>query len=253
MAKENMIIWTRPACEQLHDRNLFAPNQDAVYWLPCLETRALPIEASPKFRGLGLIVTSPNAIRHLPKKHQEALKEAKIIYTFSEKAFALLQELQCHNTELLGDSPNAANFAVNLAHKLLGGNVELLWLRGRDFAFDIAGYLKSKGFATSELIVYESLGQPKNLQGKAYANWQELALDLPNPAKHWLVAFASPSAVKAFETLFMDSGKPQNIELEAICLGSTTAAALDSRFWSKSEVLSEAKIINLAAACLKKI
>ena len=279
------ILWTRGLNDWSEDRRLFGADESRVLQMPCIriQSRSLNsslnssldriLAASPDMpdqsesikRFRYFVFTSINAARIAAANPEikKTLSGAIQIYTHGAATHGSL--LAAGLNSICLEAPTGKDMAVQLT-ALLPPGTSLLWPCGEAVAHDFTNDLLAAGIKTRRLILYDTIPELTDGDGKVLTAKDRAFLIAPylsagqtdtntqpgkNPFKA-AVCFASPSAVKCFTSAFASESSALRRSLLAIAIGPTTANAADEHF-NAVEVCPESTVAGLAKIAIKSM
>lgn len=210
------LIWTRSVDDWESDFKLLLgllPSEIPVVHFPCIRLAAIDRIELNSSAWTHAIFTSPHAVAFAMQDPllAKALGQCKEIYTHGEATAAKLKSLGLTPT-LIEGIRKGEELATVLAQKIPAG-ANIIVPGPKEPAFDMSGFLNSKGFKSQALICYETKASIHKPDG-SHLSSQEV-LDLQKSPNH-VICFASPSAVQGF------SGKIPHTLARVVVLGPTT-------------------------------
>ena len=243
------FVWTRARADWPRDAGLLGDIPNFVH-IPCLAIEDFhePLAATA---ASTLVVTSPRGAMALAKEmaRRAAMKAPwpSAIHAFGDET---MRQIKAATDTLPANRRptlilhGAARTAVALA-PLLAATIDqstpVAIIGPAEPAYDLAGYLSSRGWQATHFACYRTQSQATTAAGVMLtpADIRQLAATLTG-----VVCFASPTAVAGFATAFEPKMTGLARTLVAAALGPTTAAAASLHF-SRVELARENDLANL--------
>jgi uroporphyrinogen-III synthase len=238
------LIWTRSIDDWAQDEPLLKtrlPADISLIHIPCIQLEgasiSLPAEESPTH----FVFTSANAVDF--SLRDEALKRAvqtsQGVYTHGESTYKALISQGIKATLVPGIRTAEALGGWLAAHAPKHGS--FLLPGAEEPAFDLAAFLRTKGFKASALMCYRTRAMAHSPDGGPVTSSLREAV-LNHHRK--IVCFFSPSAVRGFIKVFARDVST------AVAIGPTTAESARP-FFERVEVASESHIFKMIETAIK--
>lgn len=162
----------------------------------------------------GIMVTSVNAVRIIVEKIQP--KASIPIYCSGDKAAAFLKQHGYRNIHCAHKDSMALVELIEEFCRPEDG--DLVYLSAKEVSNDIGGILEDKGYAVSQIAVYQNIS----------AQIPKEDVDLLGRERIDTVLFFSPSAAKAFYRLAVEFHlHPWLKSMKALCISKVVASCLE--------------------------
>ena len=218
------LVWTRPTLYWEEDKKRLLENQINYLYYPCLrymilENIKFPFSVMRKENSI-VLFTSLFAAKVFSEKTPTHFKRSSYkIFVMGKKTFFFLKEKGFD--PVLIKSHQASDFAHSLEGVLTG--VETIFLPGAiKRAFDMKTFWEKRGFKSYNLDCYQTFEEIKNEQS-CFLTESEKNIFLKD--KNLVFSFFSPSAVRAFVSIFKEADLNSLFSARAIALGNTSYKA----------------------------
>ncbi|MEY4630883.1 MAG: Uroporphyrinogen-III synthase HemD [Pseudomonadota bacterium] len=263
------LVWTRSAADLASDALLLNQHQVDIVHVPCIRVDAIAAGISELKTALAdsavLIFTSQNAVKILNKAVQgdaglrAALNKVSKVITHGQQTAASATGLFGERVQCI-DAPTSVELVGKLTRSINEDPVQssTIWLRGEDFAFDVAGALQKSGHEAQHIILYRTIATPTDQSGNPLAEKEikEQAKLIGKRAHNarCVVCFASPSSVTGWLALTSEEPDLHPRHLVAAVIGPTTARAAAAAGFGNIAVCAWPNLqdlISLGASCAK--
>lgn len=224
MSQRALLIWTRSRADWPEDQKLLTARDYDVLHLPCISVAPVDFTMLKTSDPTAIVFTSRHAVTALASANDPKLLNLPA-YTFGERTLAAMTAAGFVNGNRL-EANNAAAMVPLLASKLTSAD-RVLWPTGDEVAYPINTALSDVGISCERMIVYRTTSALTDSSGGEPTS-QTLQRVLSSECG-W-IAFASPTAVKAFVACFANDLPHISNHYAARCLGTTTAAMAKTYF-----------------------
>ncbi|MEN9834130.1 MAG: hypothetical protein RL011_323 [Pseudomonadota bacterium] len=216
---DKVLIWTRSIEDWTSDRTLppfMNPAYNAVH-VPCIAVQGLNFTASVEPADY-VVFTSANAVSFSMRVPELALvtKSAASVYTHGEATAAALESFGIKATKI---EVRTAEELSNWLVQHLPANAHISIPGADEPAWPMAPSLAKHGFNAKSYSVYQTSAVARDHTGRLWTS-----ADIKSLTDYWcgVIAFASPSAVRGFASVFKPGDNRLGKKLVAVAIGPTT-------------------------------